>query len=243
MPITFWIEGTQLPQSQVDAWEQRRMKAASRFLDVPIPATDDLNSVRIALAEAKRSIGYEQLVKRLRIRLRIADVMAKIFGWISGRRRTSCVVTVQVDGLSAEKIASGLQAVWLSPSPANDVANLSACPDHYALVARDDERLEVIEATGGSPLPTQFFVDGSDESGLTTTRDSSYSHQAAGTARLKDGTVIGGIRHQFRDADKGADVRLCVEFPASMPRYFIRQHQLHLACEFGNWFRYLRGDP
>jgi len=238
VPITFSIDGRQVPESHIDAWEQRRLKAVLRRLDAPIPTTIDLKALRVALAERKRSIGYGQLTKRLRIGLLIADWMAKLLNSISGNRRASCVVTAHVDGLSAEQAARGLESLWLSPSPADDLVNLAACPDHYALVPRDGECLEVIEATGGSPLPTRFFVD-RDESGLTTPRDSSYPQQAAGTARLKDGTVIGGIRHQLRDTASGLEARLCVEFPARMPRYLIRQHQLHLACEFRHWFRHL----
>ncbi|MCC3332314.1 hypothetical protein [Nocardia abscessus] len=66
--------------------------------------------------------------------------------------------------------------------------------------------------------------------------------QARGTAALADGTVIGGVRHQFRDEPGGGfRSRLAVAFPAAVPGLYIAEHQWHLACEFGNWITaYLR---
>ncbi len=34
---------------------------------------------------------------------------------------------------------------------------------------------------------------------------------------MKDGTTIGGVRHQFKDTDTGIEVSLVVEFPALCP--------------------------
>lgn len=79
-----------------------------------------------------------------------------------------------------------------------------------------------------------------DESGLKTPRDAAYAYQSAGTARLGDGTVIGGVRHQFRDEADGVLARLMVEFPAATPVRMIREHQWHLACEFSHWLEQAR---
>jgi hypothetical protein len=121
-----------------------------------------------------------------------------------------------------------------SDTAANRRVNLSVCPDHYLLEPRDDV-LEVIETTGGAPFSAQFFLRFNDETGLKTPRDASYPHQSAGTARLADGTVIGGVRHQFRDEGSGALMRLMVEFPQLTLNSMIQEHQWHLACEFTSW--------
>jgi hypothetical protein len=57
----------------------------------------------------------------------------------------------------------------------------------------------------------------------------------AGVARLADGTLLGGIRHQFRDEADGMRVRLTVEFPWLMGPYGPAAHRWHLAAEFSQW--------
>lgn len=83
-----------------------------------------------------------------------------------------------------------------------------------------------------------FFITYNDETGLVTARDTSYPYQSVGIARLKNGTVIGGIRHQFRDTEEGLEVRAVVEFPAMCPTYIVRDHQKHLAVEWSSWIEY-----
>ncbi|WP_280259454.1 hypothetical protein [Nocardia abscessus] len=72
--------------------------------------------------------------------------------------------------------------------------------------------------------------------------DPTYPISVTGTATLADGTVIGGVRHQFRDEPGGGfRSRLAVAFPAAVPGLYIAEHQWHLACGSGNWITaYLR---
>lgn len=119
-----------------------------------------------------------------------------------------------------------------------EFVNLSANPDHYLLHAQNNT-LEVIETTGGSPFPIQMFITFGEEKGLTIPRDDLYPYQSVGIARLADNTIIGGVRHQFKDETKGFSARLAVEFPITTPNYFIKQHQIHLACEWKNWFQWV----
>jgi len=142
--------------------------------------------------------------------------------------------------LTAQGIFDGLNDLMLRDAADNDAVNLAACPDHYLLEPNGDT-LEVIETTGGSPFASQFFLRYGDEAGLIAAADPSFSHQSFGTARLKDGTAIGGVRHQFRDANGEVHARLMVEFPYATPTFMIRQHQIHLACEFLYWFERIRG--
>lgn len=58
---------------------------------------------------------------------------------------------------------------------------------------------------------------------------------SAGVAKLEDGTVMGGVRHQFRNTSAGIECRLAVEFPALCPKIIVDAHQKHLAVEFTNW--------
>ena len=57
---------------------------------------------------------------------------------------------------------------------------------------------------------------------------------------MKDGTVIGGVRHQFRNTDNGIECALCVEFPSKTPKSIVRAHQMHLAVEFSNWIESIK---
>jgi len=41
--------------------------------------------------------------------------------------------------------------------------------------------------------------------------------QQAGVARLKDGTIIGAIHHQFKNTRTGFHAKFGIEFPATMP--------------------------
>lgn len=118
--------------------------------------------------------------------------------------------------------------------------NLSACPDHYALRLLGGRRLEVIETCGFSPVPVRFFIACGDESGLRTPRDSTYGQQSTGAARFGDGTLIGGVRHQFKDTPQGFRARLLVEFPIITPSFIVKSHQMHLACEFSHWFGWIK---
>ena len=112
---------------------------------------------------------------------------------------------------------------------------LGACPDHYIITKDKLGRQLVVETTGGSPLPARFTVDYDDVSSLSTQSDPAYPIQVAGVARLSDGLVVGGVRHQFRQEGIGFRALLTVEFPHASPGYMIAQHRWHLATEFSNW--------
>ena len=115
-----------------------------------------------------------------------------------------------------------------------DVYKRQACPDHYALRPLNDT-LEVIETAGCTPVPTQFYITFNDETGLKEPRNFDYPFQSTGIAKLKDGTIIGGVRHQFKDTSTGIEVRTLVEFPCLCPKIILKEHQKHLAVEWSNW--------
>ncbi|MEV0589108.1 hypothetical protein [Nonomuraea sp. NPDC050310] len=82
-------------------------------------------------------------------------------------------------------------------------AMLAACPDHYFIGEDDRGRQKVVETTGGSPLPSEFFIDYKDLSSLVTPASVDYPTQIAGVARTEAGLPIGGVRPQFRNLPEG----------------------------------------
>ncbi|MCA0244078.1 MAG: hypothetical protein LCI02_24950 [Proteobacteria bacterium] len=237
------INGQRVSPQQVQQWELGRARAVlpklSRLLGQP--AADDgpmgdLARLRAELLALKEQCGRERLRQTLGGRMRVSAWSTKAALALSGSRRKPCMTELTVAGVGARQVADGIDDLMRNDTAANRQANLLACPDHYLLQARGD-LLEVIETAGGSPFPAQFFMRFGDESGLQTPRDPAAAGQSVGTARLADGTVIGGVRHQFYDAADGTLARLRVEFPAATPSYMIRQHQWHLACEFSHWLR------
>lgn len=237
------IDGALVAPAEVDDWERRRARVVlaklRRMLKVEAPTDgdpDDLPSQRDELRRLKEPAGRDRLRELLKGDTRVAGWLTKPAVWFSGSRRKQCVVEMKVAGCSAQQISQGIDDLMYVDTAGNQRDNLAACPDHYLLEPRGIV-LEVIETTGGSPLPAQFFLRFGDPSGLKTPRDPSYPYESAGTARLADGMVIGGVRHQFRDEADGAHARLMCEFPALTPNSMIRQHQWHLACEWSHWLR------
>jgi signal recognition particle subunit SEC65 len=240
MQYSTYINGRVVPQQKIDAWEQKRILAVAKKLGATLDTRiSDLDLQSRQLASHKQALGYEEIIRRLGPGLQAASMSAMLMNALSvGRRRVSSTEMV-VEGISAGEIARGIESLMLEPSTEHETANLGACPDHYALRQLGNGHLEVIETTGGSPFPIQFFIEFGSEAGLTVPKDVTYPYQSAGIAHLRNGSVIGGVRHQFRDEGAGFRVKLAVEFPLITPGYFIHQHQLHLACEFGRWFRWL----
>lgn len=238
MSITVYIDGKVFSREQVDAWERQRISAVMKIFGQQAKS-EDLDVLRAKLVEIKQIIPYDQMVRRLRIGLALSSFSTGLMSALSFGKRRQCVIEMVVEGLSAKKASAGIEELMLQPTPENDAVNLSACPDHFVLRPLGDGGLEVIETTGGSPFPMQFFIDYDDEHGLSIPRDTSYPFQSVGIARLKNGTAVGGVRHQFRDDVGGLRARLAVDFPGLAPSYFIREHQKHLACEFSGWFRWL----
>jgi hypothetical protein len=237
------IDGVHVTTAQIECWETRRARSVLLKLRRMLkaypaaePQTEGVQSLRAELVRLKEQCGRVALRAALRNEVRIAGLSSKLLLLLSGSGRKQCVTEVRVHGCSAAQISQVVDDLMCKDTMTNRQSNLLACPDHYLLEPRGDV-LEVIESTGGSPFASQFFMRFDDESGLMTSRDPAFSFQSAGTARLKSGKIIGGVRHQFRDECEGAFVRLMVEFPSLTPQRMIREHQWHLACEFSHWLR------
>ncbi|KAF9969278.1 hypothetical protein BGZ73_008461 [Actinomortierella ambigua] len=200
-----------------------------------------LDDQRQRLAEIKCQLGDDKVRQTLGTYLALSQVMTNVVSFLSFGRRKFSIVEIVISGtdMDAATFLTTLESIFFSHTDESKMMRLNACPDHYAMGLTKDNTLEIIETTGGSPLPAQIFFRKGDETGMLSKRDPTYEVQMHGAARSKNGRVIGGIRHQIRKEPNGAGlrVRLLIEFPILMPDYMIRHHQSHLMCEFNHWFR------
>ncbi|MFB6553951.1 hypothetical protein [Streptomyces sp. NPDC056405] len=148
------------------------------------------------------------------------------------------VCELQVTGGSAAGLVQ-----WFEDTSRDDYTRsmTAAHPDHFLIQTLPDGRQEVIETTGGSPLPTRFLIDYTDLSTLTTPSDPAADAEATGVAISGKGLHIGGVRHEFRDVPGGFHARLCVEFPRTTLPRILSEHRRHLAIEFSNWVEFAFG--
>lgn len=218
------------PRSEVLRWEDRRIDRAARKIGVPAPAPGDVGVRREAFLRTKLDLGPGEIRRRLRRDIAVSTRVGTLQARLSSRRRTS-VVDIYADGVRAAEFVDWFGTASKTPDL---VVMIGAHPDHFDL-GYGPRGQEVLETTGGSPVAVFFYVDYDDTSALTTAADPAFPHQLAGVARTASGTAIGGVRHQFRDTDRGLHGRLTVEFPLTTLRHLTTQHCWHLACEFSNW--------
>lgn len=236
------IDGAPVSQGRLNRWRVKRVLKTARVLGQSVQNSGDAAGMNTQLTEIKLKYSYDEMHALLKARLSLSAFAMRCAATLSGGKRKFATAEIEVDGVSAEAIANNIDKLMLEPSKENDAVNLAACPDHYVLRPSGENVLEVIETCGNSPLPFQFFIVYGDETGVHTPRDGAYEHQSVGTARIKSGAVMGGVRHQFTDTENGFKAKLCVEFPALCPRTIIKAHQMHLACEFSYWFNWIKDN-
>lgn len=232
------IDGTEFTENELNEWKKRRIKKVLRNLKSNIIPSDNIDMLNAALTTVKMGLSYNDITCLLKKKLAFGEWGMKVMSALSKERRSKATTTIYADGISAAKLSAKLDRLMVEPTEEYKKVNLTACPDHYVLMPRNGI-LEVIETTGNSPVPTQFFITFDDETGLKEPRDLSYTHQSTGVAKLKDGTIIGGVRHQFKDTPTGIEARLLVEFPAICPKWIIKEHQKHLAAEWSSWIKWI----
>jgi hypothetical protein len=231
LPITATIRDERVPRQDVLSWELGRARKVARVLSAD-PA-GDVTTLRERLVARKLALGHVGIEQLLARRLAAADLIGRAGAVLSRGRRIACTVSLSSPSGSAEAMPS-----WYAEAiAANDEAPLlAACPDHYLSRTTKDGVQEVIETTGGSPLPVSMRFDDGDTTTIRTSADPTFPTQWVSTARASNGAPIGGVRHQFRDRPGGGfDVCLTVEFPLATPPHMIAAHRWHLACEFSNW--------
>lgn len=238
--MKIYISSKHITNDQLTKWKRVRVKKVFKVLGYKSSEINNPDRMIEQLMKIKMNYSYQEMYNKLKFRLKLSEIIMRAGAALSGGRRKFSQTEIYVDGITAEEAIKGIDDLMLNPTDENNRVNLSACPDHYALKPFGENELEVIETTGNSPVPVQFFIVFDDETGLQTPRDHSYAYQSAGVARLKDGTVIGGVRHQIKDTETGMKIKLSVEFPALAPASVIQSHQMHLACEFSYWLQWIK---
>jgi hypothetical protein len=215
------IDGRDLQRDEILRWEERRFASAARRIGLDAP-TGDLSTRRLAFADDKLALGHDEIRRRLRGSLAASGFVGRATNAIArGHRRTS-ICDLYVTGGTAGEFVD-----WFTDNtrPDYEYSMIAANPDHFLIATAPDGRQEVIETTGGSPLPARFFIDYDDDTALTSRLAPEYERDASGVAQDERGTEIGGVRHQFRDADGGFHAHLVVEFPSTMLPSMISQHR------------------
>lgn len=224
---------------KIRKWEEKRMKNVYDILNL-VQNKQNLNN----LAELKIAIGEDEIRNKLNFSLNISNFISKIISFLSFGKRKYSIVEIEINNIELQPIEfiHRLNLIMLNNDTKYNKMRLRACPDHYLISNTNENEQEVIETTGGSPFPAQIYITYDDEEGLQSKKDSTYDEQIFGVARSKNGTIIGGVRHQVKKELNGLKIKLLVEFPALILNYMIKEHQIHLMCEFNNWIRDIIND-
>lgn len=233
--IKVQIDGAEFTEDKILSWEQEKAEKMTKYLQKKRGGGKGAKNAR-ELAELKAAIPEAEMRGLLRSANGLCAWITGIAVGLSHGKRKISVAEIDVDFCNSATLYRMFMDTMLNNTPENIRCNLRANPEHFLLKGVDNATQEVIEISGGIPMPEQFFIRYGDENGLVSQKEADYPLQAAGVARLKNGRVIGGVRHQMKDTEHGCHVKLMVEFPACMPDSNIRAHQYHLACEFFNWF-------
>ncbi|KAK3821939.1 MAG: hypothetical protein J3R72DRAFT_27901 [Linnemannia gamsii] len=244
LEIKTYADGKLVPYETIRQWEAKRLAHVTSFVHrllsiKPQHGAQTMDEQRSSLAELTIETGEDKLRKKLSFYLSVSHLMLRIGSFLSFGRRKYSIAEIAISGVDLEPSAflDKLNHIMRSESVECAKMRLMACPDHHLLANLGENIQEVIETTGGSPLPAQFYIRHGDTEGMRSQKDPAYDVQMVGVARTKSGAVIGGVRHQIRKESDGLRMKLLVEFPATVPNYMIRQHQAHLMCEFSNWAR------
>lgn len=249
MKVKVYIKGNLIPQETVERWERKRIISISTFLQskLNLPKQDiskdkkgvsrNIKDMRADLVQMKMDAGTENLRTALKGKLTLSKSIAKVLHVFSFNKKKLSVIEILVENTcTAEEMHRKYFKLMLQNNKQHDELNRYANPDHYISKGVNETVQEVIETTGGAPLPTQFFIHYGETDNLISKSDSTYPIEISGVCKTVNGDNIGGIRHLLRDEGSGFRAKLQIEFPWATPNYMIKQHQLHLACEFTNWF-------
>ncbi|WP_301419814.1 hypothetical protein [Mammaliicoccus lentus] len=250
--MIFSINGNEVSINEVKKWEYKRMIATYKYLNKIDGITFNKNvdkyiksknkeALRKEIVNAKLNLGFENLRKVMKRRYTLGNNMSMIAEKLSfGKRKFSITeIYVAKSQLSPKEVMDSINNIMMEQTELHDKMNVNSNPDHYVLQGITPEIQEVIELTGGSPLPTRFFAYYYEESKLKSKMSTDYDIELPGVAKLENGTIIGGMRHQIKKENDGFRFKALVEFPGILPDSMIKKHQMHLACEFGHWLSYV----
>ncbi|MDW8544455.1 hypothetical protein SD311_005340 [Staphylococcus sp. KG4-3] len=246
--MLFFINGVEVSAKDVEKWEFKRLKRTQKYLRKKFDLEKDINNVSSDLnnlsekvVNTKLNLGFDKIRETMKCRYKLGNLMSLMAEKLSFGNRKFCITEIYVPNsdLNSTEIMNAISEVMMEHNDKNDLMNIVSNPDHYVLLGRTDNLQEVLEITGGSPLPTRFFAEYYNETKLKSKKSSDYDVELPGVAKLENGVIIGGMRHQVKRENDGFRFKALVEFPGILPNSMIKQHQLHLACEFGHWISFV----
>lgn len=253
--MTFFINDHNVPLSHILDWEFKRLIHSYKWLNkrkeckfTPMfynaLQKKDNDIVRQEILAAKLALGLDTLRQSFSAYTTLGNTSSILGTYASRNHRKLCSTDIVVTNshLTPEDVLHRISYIMMINTPEHLAINLNSNPDHYVLQSVSDSVQEVLKFTGGSPLPTRFFARYGEDEGLTSTISPGFTAQLFGTAKLENGQIIGGVRHQVKREDNGFRFRALVEFPSILPNNMIKEHQLHLACEFGHWINAILDD-
>ena len=172
----------------LEKWKRKHVISVYKNLGLSYDWEASTEQLCEVLTEKKVDLGYDAIVAKIQNQLKLGDISLKIATKLSGKRRKKATTKIYAEGIDVEILGKVIDHVTYLNTAENLKVNLSVCPEHYALVPREEE-LEVIEKTGNAPFPMQFFIRFNEEEGIQTPRDEEYPYQIVGIAKLKDGTI------------------------------------------------------
>lgn len=249
------INNTKLTKDQLQSWKYKRIKSSYKLLQHHIGDFHNnrlecairQNNVLLAeklLAEIKYDLGSKKLESLLSMDTKISNKFVEALARMSfGKRKFSQTnFIISKNGISAKQLMDKFDEIQLTNSNLNRDINLNANPDHYVSKGHPNKKQEVIETTGSAILPSHFFLQYGDQTGLQSKFDPTYKYEVPGAAYTPNGVLIGGVRHQFGEDEENLLVKTLVEFPILTPNCVVHQHELHLACEFSHWISDILGE-
>lgn len=246
--MIFFINGVEVPIKDIEEWQFRRLKSTQKYLQKKFdlqkdrnPVISDLDILNENIANTKLNVGFDELRRTMKRRYELGNLLSLIAEKLSFGKRKFCITEIYVanSDLKPKEVMDAISEVMMERSDEHDFMNTISNPDHYVLIGKTPYLQEVLEITGGSPLPTRFFAEYYNETKLKSKKSSDYDIELPGVAKLENGVIIGGMRHQVKRENNGFRFKALVEFPGILPNSMIKQHQLHLACEFGHWISFI----
>lgn len=239
LPFKFMIGDTTYSKKELADWQYNEYKKTAKLLNKLFTA--DLNpdlpylDLKKSVITLKMAIGQEKLAQKLSGQSKLGNLATTVGVKTAFGKRKVSIADIYLDtDIEAKTFIDTFNKMMTVNSEENQFYNFKANPNHFYSSGSKTSQT-VVEMTGGTRIANKFTLIYGDESGLKTQPNPNFLFQSAGTGVIDSGLEIGGVRHLMTSNDGIFHARLQVEFPASMPNYFINQHAIHLLVEFSNW--------
>lgn len=233
------VNGENVTETMLSQWIKKRIRKVEKKLALSPMKDAKADSMLQKITEEKLSMGQDAIHKKIDRQLSCCTMLTKMAVRLSRGKRRFAIADLYIAGLDLGVFLDRYNNLQSVNSEENLAANIGVAPDHYYMGVNAQGDFEVIETCGNLIVPADFMISYNDEKGLRSKRDAAYPEQSAGTAFTRDGVPEGGVRHQFQPTADGFHARLLVEFPSVMPEGVVRNHEMHLCCEFSHWVRYI----